>query len=292
MPTRRLGPRTIFAAEVGAHIKLRTTLNPETAGVPGRGLDDDDRCWRGTLSFRPSIPPYGPLELLDSSRRMPDRARDKTHLQPPRSASMKAGFKTVQRGETLMDYECRTVSSVATMSPLPREIISNQDIAIKFLTGLDDNRFKELKADVDNCRVETPATLAAASPGTVFCPVKNPNRPPPNLCERGRAQLAHLSNLRHGRETREEDRATRETTLMITVPEANGRGTGRPRQASSTGQFAAGSRSYQAARPRAGPRPAQRTTPHSPAERASARWGGNLGPRRTLRTSAPVREAR
>jgi hypothetical protein len=118
-----------------------------------------------------------------------------------------------------MDYECRTVSS-RDHDPLPREIISNQDIAIKFLTGLDDNRFKELKADVDNCRVETPATLAAASPGTVFCPVKNPNRPSPNLCERGRAQLAHLSNLRHGRETREEDRATRETTLMITVPTA------------------------------------------------------------------------
>jgi hypothetical protein len=69
-----------------------------------------------------------------------------------------------------MDYECRTVSSVATMSTSAPGDYLQSGYAIKFLTGLDDNRFKELKADVDNCRVETPATLAAALTGTVFCP--------------------------------------------------------------------------------------------------------------------------
>jgi hypothetical protein len=50
-------------------------------------------------------------------------------LQPPRSASMRGGPPTsCSARETLMDYECRTVSSVATMSTSAPEIISNQDM--------------------------------------------------------------------------------------------------------------------------------------------------------------------
>jgi hypothetical protein len=70
----------------------------------------------------------------------------------------KAGRQPAQRRETLMDYECRTVSSVATMSTSAPGDISNQDIAIKFLTGLDDNRFKSSR------RMSTTAELKHPRP--------------------------------------------------------------------------------------------------------------------------------
>jgi hypothetical protein len=53
-----------------------------------------------------------------------------------------------------MDYECRTVSSVATMTLCPGSYLQS-GYAIKFLTGLDDNRFRSSR------RMSTTAELAA-----------------------------------------------------------------------------------------------------------------------------------
>jgi hypothetical protein len=63
----------------------------------------------------------------------------------------------VQRAGDPDGLRVRTVSSVATMSTSAPEIISNQD-AIKFLTGLDDNRFRSSR------RMSTTAELKHSRP--------------------------------------------------------------------------------------------------------------------------------